>query len=327
MVATDPSGLVDVFNPAAAELLDVQLERGQPLPHPWPAQAVEQASRVDRAETLEVETPQGRFLRVQRAPLQAGAAHGASLVVVLDRTAEREREQTERRFVENASHELRTPLAAIVAAVEVLQSGAKNEPATRDAFLADVQREAERLQRLTEGLLTLARLGAGELQPSTQDVALGPRLAHVAEIMRPLADATGTTIDLHGAGWASADPDLLDQVLLGLVGNALKHSPAGGTITLSASDRDGRPRVTVTDTGRGVPAEQLARVFDRFWRGDWARPAGGFGLGLSICREYVEAMSGEISLVSSPGCGTTVEITLPRVEPFPPVERPMMIEA
>jgi two-component system sensor histidine kinase BaeS len=128
--------------------------------------------------------------------------------------------------------------------------------------------------------------------------------------MRPLADAAGTTIDLQGGGWASADTDILDQALLGLVANALKHTPAGGSITLSAIERDERPRITVADTGRGIPAEELARVFDRFWRADSARPAGGFGLGLSICREYIEAMGGEITLSSTPGRGTTVEITL-----------------
>ena len=312
VIAVDSAGLVDVFNPAAVELLGVPLERGRALPEPWPANAVEQAAGALGTDIVEVETPQGRFLRVQRSPLGADAGEGASLVVFSDRTADRAREETERRFVENASHELRTPLAAIVAAVEVLQSGAKNEPAARDAFLADLQHEAQRLQRLTEGLLTLARLGAGELQPSTRDVALRPRLVHVAEIMRPLADAAGVTIDVRGTGHATADPDVLDQVLVGLLGNALKHSPPGGLIVLEASARDDRARIGVSDTGGGIPPDQLARVFDRFWRGDWARPAGGFGLGLGICREYVEAMEGEIALQSAPGEGTTVEITLPR---------------
>jgi signal transduction histidine kinase len=322
VVALDSEGLVEVFNPAAIELLGVHLERGQALPDPWPAHAVEEAARASGAETVEVETPQGRFLRVQRSPFQSdAAADGASLVVVSDRTADRAREETERRFVENASHELRTPLSAIVAAVEVLQDGAKDEPAARDAFLADLQHEAQRLQRLTEGLLTLARLGAGELLPTTLDIPLRPRLVHVAEIMRPLADAAGVTIDVQGTGRATADPDVLDQVLVGLLGNALKHSHSGGSIVLTAGVRDDRACIGVSDTGGGIPPDQLARVFDRFWRGDWARPAGGFGLGLGICREYVEAMGGEISLQSSPGEGTTVEITLPRAR------REIMVEA
>jgi signal transduction histidine kinase len=311
VVAVDAAGLVEVFNPAAAELLEVPLERGSALSCPWPAAAVEEAALSGGADAVEVETPRGRFLRVQRSSLQS-VSEGASLVVVSDRTAERARQETERRFVENASHELRTPLAAIVAAVEVLQDGAKNEPAARDAFLADLQHEAQRLQRLTEGLLTLARLGAGELLPTTRAVALRPRLVHVAEIMRPLAAAAGVTIEVRGTGRATADPDVLDQVLVGLLGNALKHSPSGGAITLRAGVRDDRACISVSDTGCGIPPDQLARVFDRFWRGDWARPAGGFGLGLGICREYVEAMDGEITIASTPGSGTTVEITLPR---------------
>ena len=311
VVAVYATGLVAVFNPAAVELLGVPLQRGRALPDPWPAHAVEETARVHGVEAADVETPQGRFLRLQRSPLHADATRGASLVVVSDRTADRAREETERRFVENASHELRTPLAAIVAAVEVLQDGAKDEPAARDAFLADLQHEAQRLQRLTESLLTLARLGAGELRPSTRDIPLRPRLAHVTELMRPLADAAGVTIDVKGSGRATADPDVLDQVLVGLLGNALKHSPPGGSIALRASAREGRACIRVSDTGRGIPPDQLARVFDRFWRGDWARPAGGFGLGLGICREYIEAMDGEICVQSPPGEGTTVVITLP----------------
>jgi signal transduction histidine kinase len=311
VVALDANGLVDVFNPAAGMLLGVDIQRGHPLTPTLTGLGRDEIPRLDSPGTTEIETPQGRFLRVQRAPLREGG--GSHLVVVSDRTAEREREGAERRFVANASHELRTPLAAIVAAVEVLQGGAKDDPGARDAFLADLQREAERLQRLTEGLLTLARLGSGQLRPGVRAVELGPRLAHVAELMRALAQSAGISIATAGTGTALADPDILDQVLIGLVGNALKYSGSGSRIELAAYEHRGVRVISVADTGSGIPAAQVERVFDRFWRGDWAREAGGFGLGLGICKEYVEAMGGKISLRSVRSEGTTVEIALPAV--------------
>lgn len=247
---------------------------------------------------------------MQRAALRVGEEHGSILIVVSDRTAERTREASERRFLANASHELRTPLAAIVAAVEVLEAGAKDDVTARDTFLADLQHEAHRLQRLTDRLLTVARMGSETLPPSLQPVELAPRLAYISELMQPLADSGGVVIATEGHALAVADPDILDQVLVGLVGNALKHTPRGGTILLVARNDDAQPGVAVIDTGEGIAERELPHVFDRFWRSDDARPAGGFGLGLGICREHIEAMNGTIAIHSELGTGTTVEIWL-----------------
>ena len=180
--------------------------------------------------------------------------NAGSLIVLSDRTAERTREASERRFLANASHELRTPLAAIVAAVEVLEAGAKDDVEARDTFLADLQHEALRLQRLTERLLTVARMGSEALQPALQAVAdratsRAHRRAHAA------ARRIGRRLDLRPAATrcAMADPDILDQVLVGLVGNALKYTPRGGIVRLAATDGDDGPRITVSDTGSGIP--------------------------------------------------------------------------
>ena len=227
-----------------------------------------------------------------------------------DRTAERNREASERRFLANASHELRTPLAAIVAAVEVLEAGAKDDVTARDTFLADLQHEAHRLQRLTDRLLTVARMGSETLQPSLQPVELAARLAYISELMQPLAETGGVVIATEGDALALADPDILDQVLVGLVGNALKHTPRGGTIQLVTTNDGDRTGIAVIDTGEGIATSELRHVFDRFWRSDDARPAGGFGLGLGICREHVEAMNGTITIQSELGKGTVVEVSL-----------------
>ena len=294
VIALDATGLVQIVNPAASELLGAAIEPGACLQSPWPAALLDPYG-------AEVETPRGRWLRVQRVALRPGEEHGPSLLVVSDRTAERNREASERRFLANASHELRTPLAAIVAAVEVLEAGAKDDVTARDTFLADLQHEAHRLQRLTDRLLTVARMGSQTLQPSLQPVELAARLAYISELMQPLAETGGVAIATEGDALALADPDILDQVLVGLVGNALKHTPRGGTIRLVASNDGVRPSIAVIDTGEGIAESELPHVFDRFWRSDDARPAGGFGLGLGICREHVEAMNGMITIDSELG--------------------------
>jgi|tagenome__1003787_1003787.scaffolds.fasta_scaffold20989306_8 signal transduction histidine kinase/HAMP domain-containing protein len=313
VIALDSTGLVEIVNPAASDLIGATIEPGRRL-EPWPAAVlVGNAGSGATPSGAEIETPRGRWLRVQRVALRAGDDHGSILVVVSDRTAERNREASEQRFLANASHELRTPLAAIVAAVEVLQGGAKDEVAARDAFLTDLQHEAHRLQRLTDRLLTVARLGSETLEPSLQPVALASRLAYIAELMQPLAETGTVTIATEGDAPALADPDLLDQVLVGLVGNALKHTPAGGTIRLVADNDDSGPSITVLDTGEGIAESELPHVFDRFWRSDDARSAGGYGLGLGICREHVEAMQGTITIRSRLGAGTSVKISLTRI--------------
>jgi signal transduction histidine kinase len=131
--------------------------------------------------------------------------------------------------------------------------------------------------------------------------------------MQPLAESGDIGISGTGEAEALADPDMLDQVLVGLVGNALKHTPRGGEIRLTASDDESGVSIAVSDTGQGIPADELPHVFDRFWRGDSARREGGFGLGLGICRDYVEAMGGEIAISSQIGFGTTVHVHLARV--------------
>ncbi len=319
VIALDPMGVVEIVNPAASDLLGVAIEAGLPLRAPWPPE-VQAAITGAGAPYADFETPAGRWLRVQRGALRTRDDNAASLIVLSDRTAERTREASERRFLANASHELRTPLAAIVAAVEVLEAGAKDDVEARDTFLADLQREALRLQRLTERLLTVARMGSATIQPALQAVPLAPRLAHVAELMHPLAESGAVSLCTGGDALAMADPDILDQVLVGLVGNALKYTPRGGVVRLTVADGDDGLRIAVADTGSGIDPDDLGHVFDRFWRGDDARRAGGFGLGLGICREFVEAMGGEITVRSRPGVGTTVIVALTRAHSDASVE-------
>jgi signal transduction histidine kinase len=129
--------------------------------------------------------------------------------------------------------------------------------------------------------------------------------------MSSLAGASGVTIETRGDALLRADEDLLEQVVIGLVGNAVKYTPRGGRITISADAGADTGAITVADTGRGIDSADLPRVFDQFWRADVSRSRGGFGMGLAIGREFISAMGGTLAVASEPGLGTTVTIVLP----------------
>jgi heavy metal sensor kinase len=219
-----------------------------------------------------------------------------------------------RRFTADASHELRTPLTAIRAEAEVALRK-DGVPAEQQQLLGSILEECARLTRLTDQLLTLSREDAGVAPPACVPVDLAALLNGVTETMRPLAEARGVRLRAESAGPLSVQGDQLRlrHVFLNLLDNALKYTPAGGTVEVRAERRGGSVVATVRDTGEGIPPEHLPRVFDRFYRVDKARSReqGGTGLGLSIARSIVTAHGGSIDLTSRPAQGTTCTITLP----------------
>jgi len=253
--------------------------------------------------------------------------------------------ERQRAFVANAGHELRGPLTLLRASVEVALRAAAPAPAPapaaalpegagrpdgRDrpddeqrALLRDALDECDHMARLVDDLLLLSRLDAGRLPLQPADVDVPALLADVGRRAGRLAAARGVTLDVAAgpAGGVSArcDPARLRQVLLILVDNALRHTPAGGRVSLEAARHGGRIRVGVGDTGAGIAPEHLPHVFDRFYRaGGTDRGADeGSGLGLAIARGLVEAQHGTIRLESRVGAGTRVEVTLPAATPPP----------
>jgi two-component system sensor histidine kinase VicK len=240
----------------------------------------------------------------------------AVLAVVRDRTEEMRREFAEADFVSNAAHELRNPLAGISGAIEVLQGGAKDDPEAQDHFLERLAEDAERMNRLTRALLTLARvesLGAGEIE--VVDVPGAIRDA-VEAVETPVGIKIRTEVEPDLA--AEGDPTLLRQVLVGLLTNACKHTPPPGTVTVRGR-RDGEKDVAmeVIDTGTGIPAAEIERIFERFYRRAESRKHEGFGLGLAIARRMVDVMGGEIGATSVEGQGSNFWIRLPAAKPSP----------
>lgn len=217
----------------------------------------------------------------------------------------------QRRFVANASHELRTPLTSIRGNLGFLRRVVDMEPADREAALADMASEVERMSRLVSDLLTLARADAGQHLPKTT-VELAPLVREVARQARFLCEGgVEVTLDEVDEANVLGDPDHLRQLLLILADNAVKYTPTGGRVTLSARRQNGSLRLVVADSGIGIGPEERERIFERFYRADPARSPGGAGLGLAIARWIAEEHGGGIEVESSPGRGSRFTVRLP----------------
>ena len=225
-----------------------------------------------------------------------------------------ETENARRRFVSDASHELKTPLAAIRLLTDSILQNENIDGATVREFVSDIGQEAERLSRITEDLLRLTRLDSGVAE-TPERVEISPVLERVVKMLRPVADEKDVSIVTacsDGAA-AAATPGEIHQILYNLMENAVKYNRRGGFVRVSVDMGEETSTITVEDNGIGIPAEDLPRVFERFYRVDKARSraAGGTGLGLSIVRDTVSRRGGVVRAEGAPGGGTRFIVTLP----------------
>jgi two-component system OmpR family sensor kinase len=225
--------------------------------------------------------------------------------------------EDKRRFVADASHELRTPLAVMRSELEVSLRSDDLTPSARSA-LESAQEEVERMRAIVENLLTLARVDAGELQLFRSPEDFRAIVDSVTASASVIAHAHGVTLVAQGpAARVDADRTRIEQVLTNLLANAIRFSPAEGTVTAVTWIADGEAGCTITDEGPGVPQEVMPRVFERFVRADPSRAGdGGSGLGLAICREIVKAHGGRIWLDTPPGGGSAFSFAIPRSDRF-----------
>ena len=313
VLVANVQGDVLFANPAARDMLGVTGEGLlEELPDLWEDFHLPKAVAhcAESGEGIEARVRCGEDQLRVRLECLANDERRDVLVVIQDLSKGDRLEANQQRFLANAAHELKTPIMAILGAAELLATGEDANPATRGRLLDHIFSESRRMQRLSDALLRLSRVGWDLREPRLEVVDLKAAGQQAAGVIEPLVESAGLGLSIEGEGASCvhADPEWLNEVLLVLLSNAIKHSSRGGYIRLRA--RAGT--VIVEDEGVGINPADLPHVFERFYRGK-AHPEG-FGLGLSICRELTDRMGGSISIRSREGVGTAVEIELPEVD-------------
>ncbi|HEV2830291.1 MAG TPA: ATP-binding protein [Pyrinomonadaceae bacterium] len=286
---------------------------------------------IERSDVkVEIHGPERLVFDLRVVPLAgpngkgSRAAQGA-LGVFIDVTRTEHLEQVRQEFLSNVSHELRTPLTAILAFIETLETGAIDDKEASHRFLSIIRRNATRMQELIDDILELSAIEAGNVQVKVESVELQPIVNDVIASLANKAAAQKVTVvnAVPYEAMVYADARRLEQMLTNLVENAIKFNRERGTVTIrSESDSDDKPpsavsgqrsRIMVADTGEGIPAQHLERLFERFYRVDRARSRelGGIGLGLAIVKHLARAHGGEVTVTSELGKGSTFTIELP----------------
>ena len=314
LLATDAAGNVATVNSAARRLLSRR--------HPEPLPPVTELFHDKRARELVRAALDGRELDQHELDLEGRALlvtsrplpNGGALLMFRDVTALRRLEAVRRDFVANVSHELKTPLTSIAGYAETLATE-RDETQTRK-FADTILSNARRMQRLVDDLLDLSRIESGGWQPVR-------RVVDVAELAEEAWSPFGDRAREHGvnfvvavvpkAGTTVADADALRQIFTNLFDNALRHTPAGGSITVQGGAAPDGVMIAVVDTGSGIAPQHLPRIFERFYRADASRSRaqGGTGLGLAIVKHLVEAHGGRVTAESTLGRGTTIRMFFP----------------
>ncbi|MFQ7241348.1 ATP-binding protein [Agathobaculum sp.] len=307
------------MNPAAESLLGVRMEDDLGFDEMFADLDMPNSDETAMRTFLTSEiTRFGRVLSVTLAPYGALDGEGGVIAVIHDITEQRRLDDARREFVANVSHELRTPLTNIRSYTETLLDAAGDIPIdTEKQFLGVISSESERMARIVTDLLTLSKLDYGRMELRMTRFSLADMLHNVANAMKLTAEDSGHALAVDTPDDLPkivGDRERIEQVVVNILSNAVKYTPSGGHIRLSARELSGnRVRITVEDDGVGIPAADVPRLFERFYRVDKARSraAGGTGLGLAIAKEIVEQHEGKIALASEYGKGTTVTITLP----------------
>lgn len=301
LMILDGDGRMVIANAEARRLLGERVSDGI---EGLPALAYEP---VEEGRVEVVRAGDEMLLEVRIAPILDSGGQRVGAIQLFQDVSVRERlERAEREFVANAAHQLQSPLAGIISAVEVLQAGAKDSE-ERDTFLGHIEREANRLGRLTRALLVLARAQTRVETPKDEIVALQPLLSEVRAELRP-APGVRVEVDCPPELAAITNRELVEQALLNVAENSAKYT-SEGRITLAAHPLDGGVELLVSDTGPGIPRSLRGRVTERFFRGA-RHGSDGFGLGFAIVQSAVEALDGELDLAESEGGGTLVRIRL-----------------
>ncbi|WBU65171.1 sensor histidine kinase [Paracoccus aerodenitrificans] len=317
---TDRPFVTVLRHPVVVQAVDSMIDPARvmpPVPDPSLA-AVESGGYRNRV----IISARGRDIPVEITVSGLPGREGA-LVVIEDSSGIEEAEQLRRDFVANVSHELRTPLTAMMGFIETLRGPARDDPSARDKFLAIMEAETGRMNRLVLDLLSLSRVESEERRRPAEAVDLGILVRSVVATLAPQAAGQGVSISVEGPdseAIVSGDPDQLTQVFHNLVENAVKYGGSGGEVTLRLERLAREPTlrgpahaVSVIDRGEGIESIHLPRLTERFYRVDShrSRQQGGTGLGLAIVKHIVSRHRGKLRIESEKGQGSRFIVILP----------------
>jgi two-component system phosphate regulon sensor histidine kinase PhoR len=316
VLIADAAGQVLFANPAAHKLFEVSdpigrsvanVVRNHGLIDAWRRC---QQTRELQSESVELPTRR-QFLQLIVIPDEH---EGGSLLLIQDLTRVRKLETVRRDFISNVSHELRTPLASLKALTETLQDGALSDTEAGPKFLGRISTEVDALTQMAQELLDLSRIESGQVELVFAPLSPRQLLLTAMDRMKMQAERANINLQVTCADdlpSIKADRARLEQVLVNLIHNAVKFTRRGGSVTLSAKAEDGAVLFVVSDTGVGIPTDDLTRIFERFYRVEKSRTGSGTGLGLSIAKHIVEAHGGRIWAESREGEGSTFHFSIP----------------
>ena len=318
VIVVEPTGQVSLLNPAARDLLRIREEAmtGARLVELVRDDEIHQVIALCQAEKTRQQAEvslhmPSRYLSAIATPLEN---NGGVLLTMHDLTRIRQVETSQKEFVSNVSHELRNPMASIKAMVETLESGAVNDSKIALDFLARMRGDVDRINVLVDGLLELSRMESGQFRIQAQPITVEPLVQGVRDKFSEAALAQGVDLVASVNGdvpLVMADGEMLAQVFVNLVENALKFTPRGGSVSIRAQPAGEFVQFEVKDTGVGVAPQHLPHIFERFYKVDRSRRDSGTGLGLAIVKQLVESHGGRISVDSREGEGCAFVFTIP----------------
>lgn len=326
VVATDITGRISLINPMAAELFN--LTHGEGVGE-FPYKVFPDSELGDVFHQVYVKgfpiekeikwsNPE-RVLNLRLAPIRDEVEEIRGVVAVIGDVTKLRRLETMRKdFVANVSHELKTPLTSIKGFVETLLDGDLEDKETTRKFMSIIYQEAERLNNLIHDLLDISKLESGQTELRVKQVELEPLIDSVVLAISNRMNAKNLQLEKNiQAKTVWGDEGLLNELFINLIDNSVKYTPAGGKITVGSLKGKGETIIYVRDTGFGIPAESLPRIFERFYRVDKgrSREMGGTGLGLSIVKHIVERHGGKVAVQSELGKGSEFTVTIPDVAP------------
>lgn len=325
VLLVDADGRVRLINPAAERMFGVQEANAlghsavEVLHHYQFVELWQECRKTGQSQHASVELRQPKLSLQGVATPLGEALPGSTLLVFQDFSQIRRLELVRHDFISNISHELRTPLASLKALTETLKEGAIDDPSVAHHFLESMETEVDALVHMVSELLELTRIESGKVPLQLRPVSPEQLLAPAMERLQVQAERAGLELTLDcppDLPDVLADPPRMEQVLVNLLHNAIKFTPSSGRITLSAHPQGEEVVFSVQDTGVGISADDLSRIFERFYKADKARSKGGTGLGLAIARHLVEAHGGRIWAKSVEGQGSAFSFTLPIATPL-----------